>query len=222
MKMFQATSVIQSEVELQDVAKIDLLRSFPAAGNLGHRNFTYFSAVCWLFSHHLYETLQYPIGLPSVLWNVMIHPLLNMTLRGIIWYQGSPVQIRAHCMWGVALLSLVLVSSEANTILNMDMYSCMFPAFIADWPRAFYMGSEGHTQPLLPGKNEICLRVWWHQTADCGYTCNQRMPNIFTAVVFILWSSKDHIPNMSADTARGLINVTWTGNPAPPDGQLHI
>lgn len=53
-------------------------------------------------------------------------------------------------MWGVALLSLVLLANEANTILNMDMYSCMFPAFIADWHRAFYMGSEGHTQPLLP------------------------------------------------------------------------
>lgn len=27
---------------------------------------------------------------PSVLWNAMIHPLLNMTLRGVAWYQGEP------------------------------------------------------------------------------------------------------------------------------------
>ena len=25
----------------------------------------------------------------SVLWNAMIHPLLNMTLKGAIWYQGE-------------------------------------------------------------------------------------------------------------------------------------
>lgn len=27
---------------------------------------------------------------PSVLWNAMIHPLLNMTLKGVAWYQGEP------------------------------------------------------------------------------------------------------------------------------------
>lgn len=25
----------------------------------------------------------------SVLWNAMIHPLLNMTIKGAIWYQGT-------------------------------------------------------------------------------------------------------------------------------------
>ena len=25
----------------------------------------------------------------SVLWNAMIHPLLNMTIKGAIWYQGK-------------------------------------------------------------------------------------------------------------------------------------
>jgi len=24
----------------------------------------------------------------SVLWNSMVHPLLNMTIYGVIWYQG--------------------------------------------------------------------------------------------------------------------------------------
>jgi len=24
----------------------------------------------------------------SVLWNSMIHPLLNLTIYGVIWYQG--------------------------------------------------------------------------------------------------------------------------------------
>ncbi len=25
----------------------------------------------------------------SILWNAMIHPLLNMTIKGAIWYQGK-------------------------------------------------------------------------------------------------------------------------------------
>jgi len=25
----------------------------------------------------------------SVLWNAMVHPLLNMTIKGVIWYQGK-------------------------------------------------------------------------------------------------------------------------------------
>ena len=26
---------------------------------------------------------------PSVLWNAMIHPFLNMTIKGAVWYQGE-------------------------------------------------------------------------------------------------------------------------------------
>ena len=26
---------------------------------------------------------------PSVLWNAMIYPLLNMTIKGAVWYQGE-------------------------------------------------------------------------------------------------------------------------------------
>ncbi len=25
----------------------------------------------------------------SVLWNAMIHPFLNMTIKGAVWYQGE-------------------------------------------------------------------------------------------------------------------------------------
>ena len=28
-------------------------------------------------------------GTPSVLWNAMIYPLLNMTIKGAVWYQGE-------------------------------------------------------------------------------------------------------------------------------------
>lgn len=35
---------------------------------LGGKNFTQFSAVCWLFGRYLYESLKYPIGLVESCW----------------------------------------------------------------------------------------------------------------------------------------------------------
>ncbi|KAI1230808.1 hypothetical protein IHE44_0008690 [Lamprotornis superbus] len=172
-----AAAPARSDVELEDLEQIDLPWSIPTAENLGHGNFTYFSAVCWLLGRSLYEALGSPIGLvevawrgtpieawssrrvlqacglpedtgstsphqhfsgpqtPSVLWNAMIHPLLNMTLRGVAWYQG-----------------------EANAFLNTDQYNCTFPALITDWRRAFHTGSVGQTEPLLPFG---FVQVWW-------------------------------------------------------------
>ncbi|XP_061331984.1 sialate O-acetylesterase isoform X3 [Pezoporus flaviventris] len=191
--------------------------------NLGHGNFTYFSAVCWLLGRYLYDALRYPVGLveaawggtpieawsspralqacglledmrspalspsisphqhfsgpqtPSVLWNAMIHPLLNMTLRGIAWYQG-----------------------EANAFLHTDQYNCTFPALIADWRQAFHVGSAGQTEPLLPfgfvqlstyrrqSPQDSFARLRWHQTADVGVVPNARMPRTFMAVAMDL------------------------------------
>ncbi|KAM6334531.1 sialate O-acetylesterase isoform 1-T1 [Alca torda] len=218
-----AVAPARSDVELEDLERIDLPWSIPTAENLGHGNFTYFSAVCWLLGRYLYEALGYPIGLveaawggtpieawssrralracglpedagspalassislhhhlsgpqmPSVLWNAMIHPLLNMTLWGVAWYQG-----------------------EANTFLHTDLYNCTFPALIADWRRAFHDGSAGQTQPLLPfgfvqlstyrrqSPDDSFARLRWHQTADLGVVPNARMPGTFMAVAMDL------------------------------------
>ncbi|NXO56343.1 SIAE acetylesterase, partial [Aramus guarauna] len=226
-----AAAPARSDVELEDLKKIDLPWSIPTAENLGHGNFTYFSAVCWLLGRYLYEALRYPVGLveaawggtpieawssqralracrlpedtgsfgaglafctplspalsssisphrhlsgpqtPSVLWNAMIHPLLNMTLRGVAWYQG-----------------------EANAFLHTDRYNCTFPALIADWRHAFHAGSAGQTEPLFPfgfvqlssyrrqSPDNSFARLRWHQTADLGVVPNARMPRTFMAV----------------------------------------
>lgn len=45
-----------------------LQRAVSSTENLGHGNFTYFSAVCWLLGRYLYEALQYPIGLVEAAW----------------------------------------------------------------------------------------------------------------------------------------------------------
>ncbi|XP_058520025.1 sialate O-acetylesterase isoform X1 [Ochotona princeps] len=207
-----SVSLVEAEEELEDLPEIDLPWSTPTAGNLGHGNFTYMSAVCWLYGRYLYDTLQYPVGLissvwggtpieawssarvlkacnvpkkgyvspdtvsgpteHSVLWNAMVHPLCNMTLKGVIWYQG-----------------------ESNMNYNRDLYNCTFPELIEDWRHSFHQGSQGQTERFFPfgfvqlssylpapSPDEGFPDIRWHQTADLGYVPNVKMPNTFMAV----------------------------------------
>lgn len=68
----------------------------------------------------LVSTLRDPGGeqpnRPSVLWNAMIHPLLPLAIRGVIWYQG-----------------------ESNTA-NADLYGTLFPTLIRAWRAAWHQG----------------------------------------------------------------------------------
>ncbi|XP_029922909.1 sialate O-acetylesterase [Myripristis murdjan] len=117
----------------------------------------------------------------SVLWNSMIHPLLNMTLKGAIWYQG-----------------------EKNADYHPDKYNCSFPAMIDDWRFAFHQGSGGQTAPDFPfGFVQLCTykkgstddgfpNIRWHQTADVGFVPNRRMKRTFMAVSLDL--PDDHSP----------------------------
>ncbi|KAM9299657.1 sialate O-acetylesterase [Gastrophryne carolinensis] len=111
----------------------------------------------------------------SALWNAMIHPLLNMTIKGAIWYQG-----------------------EANAGLNLNLYNCTFPALISDWRQSFHQGSLGQTDLSFPfGFVQLSTYqksdpldnfpdIRWHQTADYGYAPNPKMPNTFMAVAMDL------------------------------------
>ncbi|NXQ89765.1 SIAE acetylesterase, partial [Nyctibius grandis] len=129
----------------------------------------------FMFCNPLSPALSSGPQTPSVLWNAMIHPLLNMTLRGVAWYQG-----------------------EANAFLHTDRYNCTFPTLIADWRRAFHAASAGQTEPLLPfgfvqlstyrrqSPDDSFARLRWHQTADLGVVPNARMPGTFMAVAMDL------------------------------------
>uniref|UniRef100_A0A8C5QMY8 Sialic acid acetylesterase n=1 Tax=Leptobrachium leishanense TaxID=445787 RepID=A0A8C5QMY8_9ANUR len=212
-----------SPTELQDLAKVDLQWSLPTPQTLGNGDFTYFSAVCWLFGRHLHRRLKYPIGLVesvwggtpveawsskkalaecglsgnggqdmcmdwfyysgpctySVLWNAMIHPLLNMTIKGAIWYQG-----------------------EQNTGMNTNLYNCTFPAMIENWRQSFHEGSSGQTDRHFPFgfvQLSTCQKsrdpdnypvIRWHQSADYGFVPNQKMLNTFMAVAMDLGDEK--------------------------------
>lgn len=111
----------------------------------------------------------------SVLWNAMIHPILNMTIKGAIWYQG-----------------------EANARRNRDLYNCTFPNMIKDWRKSWLEGTGGHTDDLFPfgfvqlasvtstPENGMFPMVRWHQTADFGYVPNSAMPKTFMAAALDL------------------------------------
>ena len=55
----------------------------------------------------------------NYLWNAMIHPLLRMSIKGAIWYQG-----------------------EANTGHNRELYDCTFPSMIRNWRQAWHQGRD--------------------------------------------------------------------------------
>uniref|UniRef100_A0AAV2IZY9 Sialate O-acetylesterase domain-containing protein n=1 Tax=Knipowitschia caucasica TaxID=637954 RepID=A0AAV2IZY9_KNICA len=111
----------------------------------------------------------------SVLWNAMIHPLLPMTIKGAIWYQG-----------------------ENNAKYHRDLYSCTFPAMIDNWRTGFHKGSGGQTEIEFPfGFVQLSTyehsstdngfpEIRWHQTADYGFVPNFRMKNTFMAVAMDL------------------------------------
>ncbi|ESO84170.1 hypothetical protein LOTGIDRAFT_177595 [Lottia gigantea] len=190
--------------------------SVASPASAGNGNWTYFSAVCWLYGKYLYQTLKRPIGLiasdwggtavetwsspdalkscgiteepksiskskratptaHSVLWNAMIHPMLNFTIYGAIWYQG-----------------------EANAG-NPLGYNCSFPAMIDDWRLKFSSASEYTTSPKFPfgfvqlagNANDPTVStgfpgIRWSQTASVGYVPNSRLENVFMAVAMDL------------------------------------
>ena len=57
----------------------------------------------------------------------MLYPFLNMTIKGVIWYQG-----------------------EENTVVNPELYACVFPAMIKDWRRKWFESTNGTTEELFP------------------------------------------------------------------------
>ncbi|KAH9508988.1 hypothetical protein Btru_048482 [Bulinus truncatus] len=116
------------------------------------------------------EIFKYKFQNPSdnsVLWNAMIHPLLGMTIYGVLWYQGE---------------------SDAYGPPR-DKYNCTFPTMIKDWRYNFNKFSNGQTRSDFPfGFVQLSAKaadpsilvgfpdIRWHQTADYGYVPNPDMP----------------------------------------------
>ncbi|XP_064029251.1 sialate O-acetylesterase isoform X7 [Pogoniulus pusillus] len=160
-----AAAPARSDVELQDLERIDLPWAVPTAANLGHGNFTYFSAVCWLLGRALYDARRYPVGLVQAAWPGT--PIEAWSSRralracGLLEDTGSQLpsgpqapsvlwNAMVHPLLRMALRGLAWYQGEANVLLHREQYSCSFPALIADWRRTAHAASAGQSLPLLP------------------------------------------------------------------------
>ncbi|XP_048199698.1 sialate O-acetylesterase [Perognathus longimembris pacificus] len=206
-----SVSLVQSEKELEDFDEVDLEWSKPTSGKLGHGNFTYMSALCWLFGRHLYETLQYPIGLISSSWGgtpieAWSSPR-SLRTCGVHFKSHIPESVtgpsRHSVLWNamihplrtMTLKGVIWYQGESNMEYNRDKYNCTFPELIADWRQSFHDGSQGQTERFFPfgfvqlssylvqeTSDDRFPQIRWHQTADFGFVPNPAMPNTFMAV----------------------------------------
>lgn len=86
-----------------------------------------------------------PSNRPAGLWNQMISPLLRMTIRGVLFYQGE-----SDAMAGGTVRA---------------QYQCKFEKMIQAWRLAWHTGSSGQSSPLLPF-GFVQLAPWGKPTPD--------------------------------------------------------
>merc|ERR1719270_2395870 len=148
----------------------------------------------------------------SVLYNAMIHPLISISIKGALWYQG-----------------------EANSFLssNRDKYQCTFPAMINEWrkiwstntptsedfPFGFMQLSTWDANNAGPGFPVIR----WHQTADQGYVPNEILKNVFMGVAIDTYDEESGIhPRNKQLTSKRLavagLNVAYGMTDYPTNG----
>ena len=148
----------------------------------GGRCFYYAKPPLWPAGGYCDE--KSPSNSNTQLFDNMITPLLSMTIRAVVWYQGE--------------------SDVGNEIPSADdltskNYACMMPALVDDW-RSRWSEASG-TAPDFPF-GIVQLSAWgsatgstpatgyslavaatrWGQTANYGYAPNPTQPNTFMAV----------------------------------------
>ena len=111
------------------------------------------------------------------LYNAMVAPLLNLTIRGVVWYQGESNAQAPH------------------------RYACQIQALVRHWRRAWHEGSGGETSAAFPfgivqlagstSSNDTAATfgftaLRWAQTAGLGTLPNARMPHTFLATTYDL------------------------------------
>ncbi|ESO83416.1 hypothetical protein LOTGIDRAFT_133472, partial [Lottia gigantea] len=115
----------------------------------------------------------------SLLWNAMIHPLLDTTIYGVLWYQGE--------------------RNALHLSSNVPNYSCQFQALIEDWRSKFHTHSNGETKKDFPfGFVQLASYendpdiigtfpdLRWSQTSEQGKVPNADMHKTFMAVAMDL------------------------------------
>jgi sialate O-acetylesterase len=101
----------------------------------------------------------------------MVKPLLESSIFGVVFYQGT-----------------------GNLNYNLDYYGCTFTALINDWRNKWFIGTDGATDPQFPfgfvlnanmAIENVSIgnlpKLRWEQTAKYGYVPNPKMKNVFMA-----------------------------------------
>ena len=95
----------------------------------------------------------------SVLWNAMIYPFLNMTIKGALWYQG---EANSRKLFGVLHNYNVQVTLllDLNPLGAPETYHCTFPAMIDDWREKWYASTMQQTDVLFGfGFVQVCCMM---------------------------------------------------------------
>jgi sialate O-acetylesterase len=119
---------------------------------------------------------------PSVLYNAMIAPIITMTIRGAIWYQGESNAGRAY------------------------QYRTLFPLMIRNWRSAwnegdfpFYFVQLANFQPVKPEPGESD----WAELRE-AQSLTLREPQTGMAVIIDIGDAKDIHPRNKADVGHRL------------------
>ncbi|XP_063403927.1 sialate O-acetylesterase-like [Mytilus trossulus] len=201
-----------SDTPLTDLKGVAEPWSIPSQDTVGHKPWTYFSAVCWLYGKLLYQNRGYPIGLITSAWGgtaIESWSSANALAKcGIKEGKPDNLTLTHSSLWNammapftrLTIYGVVWYQGEANAG-SPDTYNCTFPEMIADWRKQFTTNSDGQTNSLFPfgfvqlapnrdrSKYDISTGfpdIRWHQTADMGYVPNYYMSNVFMAVAMDL------------------------------------
>ena len=115
----------------------------------------------------------------SFLYNAMIHPLVRISIKGVLWYQGLCKKILCtYILDQNVRITTLNLSGESNGDWNRDKYLCAFPAMISELRKIWSKYTP--TSDLFPF-GFMQLSTWdanmkgpefpmirWHQTADFG------------------------------------------------------
>lgn len=123
-----------------------------------------------------------PNSNPTLLYNGMIHPFLNYSVKGAIWYQGESNAGRAH------------------------QYQTLFPMLIKDWRKNwsnpdmpfFFVQLANFRQPVdEPGESD------WAELRE-AQTMALELPNTGMAVIIDIGEADDIHPTNKQDVGRRL------------------
>lgn len=126
---------------------------------------------------------KFPFDKPSRLYNAMMNPLIHMSIKGMVWYQGEDNRV------------------NPGDYKTDDGYACFFPKMIEDYRSKFSKNSDtdpkfpfgfvqltgycGTTNHTCDGSDENLGFIRMAQTAGYGYAPNPAMENTFMATTYI-------------------------------------